>query len=208
MLAEGLLENGGTHALGAGPGAALESRPLRTGKTFTLVVHAARVHYLGWDRADYAPGDACKLSLVGQHLGKQPLEVVVEAEENGAWVEVDRVKAKVDSDQSSAAVEWKFPVPPGHAEAPAAREEEQRESPVRAEPAQPEVEQGRLVACKFEDGLELGDAETAWMKVNCAGLEKQTVQIVLEREEDGGWNEVSSAVSTVKAGEARTGMPV
>ena len=67
---------------------------------------------------------------------------------------------------------------------------------------------GGLVACRFEDGADLGGAETAWLHAECAGMENEQVQLVLEREEEGGWTEVSSAVSTVKAGEVHTGIPV
>lgn len=269
------MPNGGRFPIAAGSGGSLNSRPLKTGKAFTLVVHAPRLHHLGWDGTDYAPGDACRLTLTGKNLGKQPFDVSVEAEQDGVWVEVDKVQATADSTQSAATVDWKFPVPRGHAEALAAREQTLRGNLIRAVWAQPEVTeggalgaqveaegmdgkklvvlierefpdgswrcvshaegevragrcevswtpppqgagpgaadgaaQGSLVACKFEDGLALGAAETAWLKVNCAGMEKQTVQIVLEREDGGGWAELSSAVSTVKAGEARAGIPV
>ena len=267
--------NGGKFPIAAGPEGSLNSRPLRTGKTFTLVVHAPRLHHLGWDRTDYAPGDACRLTLTGKSLGKQPFDVSVEAEQDGVWVEVEKVRATADASQSAATVDWKFPVPRGHAEAQAAREQTLRGNLIRAVWAQPEVTEGGalaaqveaegmegkklvvlierefpdgswrcvshaegevragrceiawtppsqgagpgakdavapggLVACKFEDGHELGAAETAWLKVRCAGMEKQTVQIVLEREDGEGWAELSSAVSTVKAGEARAGIPV
>ena len=66
----------------------------------------------------------------------------------------------------------------------------------------------RLVHCRFEDGLDLTGEDTAWMRVDCAGLDGKTVRLVLEREEDGGWTEVGSAVSTVKAGEAHAGLSI
>jgi len=273
-MADSIL-NGGRFPVVPGPGASLNSRPLKTGKSFTLVVHAPRLHHLGWDDTNYAPGDPCRLTLTGKNLGKEPLEVSIEAEQDGVWVEVEKTQAKAESGQSTATVDWKFPVPAGHAEAVAAREAALRGSVIRAVWAESEVTEGSalaaqveaegmegrtlvvfverefpdgswrcvfhaegevregkcevawvppsetgsgpgdgaappgsLVACKFEDGRELGAAETAWLKVNCAGLEKQAVQIVLEREDGGDWSEVSSAVSTVKAGEARTGLPI
>lgn len=271
----GSTPSGGRFPVAAGPEGSLTSRPLKTGKTFTLVVHAPRLHHLGWDRTDYAPGDACRLTLTGKNLGKHPFDVLVEAEQDGVWVEVEKVRATADSSQSAATVEWTFPVPRGHAEAQAAREQTLRGNLIRAVWAQPEVTeggvleaqveaegmdgkklvilverefpdgswrcvshaegevragrfeiawtpppqgaglgaavgvaQGSLVGCKFEDGHELGASETAWLKVSCAGMEKQTVQIVLEREDGEGWAELSSAVSTIKAGEARAGIPV
>lgn len=271
--------DGGRHPLGAGVGERLSSRPLKPGKSFTLVVHAPRVHHLGWDRADYSPGDGCRLSIAGAKLGKAPLDVVVEELVEGTWVEVEKVQAKVDPAQSTATVDWKVPVPPGHAEAVAARAEARRGKLLKAAWARPEVPEdealaagvqaegmegadlvllferehadgswrgvahasakvqgGRCelawkppppegaaaaaaaaaaagpaprhgpVACAFADGLELGDAETAWVKARCEGLEGQTVELVLEKEEGGGWSEVSNAVSTVRAGEARNGI--
>lgn len=270
------MEKGGTFPVLHRPDASLNSRPLKTGRAFTLVVHHARVQQLAWDRVDYAPGDACRLTLTGKNLGKDPFEVSIEAEQDGAWVEVAKVQAEVESGQSTARADWKFPVPAGHAEAVAAREAALRGKLIRGVWAEPEVTEGSalaaqveaegmegktltvfverefpdgswrcvfhaegevrdgrcevawspsptagsgpgaahaeptgsLVGCKFEDGHELGAAETAWLKVNCAGLEKQAVQIVLEREDGGEWSEVSSAVSTVKAGEARTGISI
>ena len=271
------MENGGKHLLVGGLDRALHSRPLRTGKTFALVVRATRLHYLGWDRADYAPGDACRLTLTGVNLGKEPIELLVEAEQGGAWSPIAEVAAKVDSSRSAATAEWKMPVPPGYAEALAALEQARRGNMVRAAWAEPQVAEGGALAaqievegmegeklvvlierefpdgswrcvahdegevqagrcqvvwtppadarsgfggagvatapgaladCKFEDGVELAAAETAWLKVNCPGLENQTIQFVLEYEKAGGWAEVSSAVSTVKAGEAHAGIPL
>jgi hypothetical protein len=270
------MPDGGTFPVVPGQDASLNSRPLQTGKTFTLVVHASRLHQLSWDTTDYAPADACRLTLAGKNLGKEPFEVSIEAEQDGVWVEVEKVQAKADSGQSTATVDWKVPVPAGHAEAVAAREAALRGDLISAVWAETEVTEGSalaaqveaermegktlvvfverqfpdgswrcvfhaegevrdgkcqvawsppleadpdtgaaraapagsLVACKFEDGRELGSAETAWMKVNCAGLENQAVQIVLERMEGEDWSEVSSAVSTVKAGEARAGIPI
>jgi len=267
--------DGGEYPMSGRLGENLESRPLKTGATFTLIVPAPRLHQLGWDNADYSPGDAAELTLSGKNLGKDPLEMVVEVEQDGAWLEVEKVQGTPDSSQSTVKANWKFPVPPGHAEAVAAREEAQRGNLLTAVWAQTEVSEGAThvaqieaermdgqkvvvlieqelpdgtwrcvahdegavqdgkcavswtppqdaaavaaangpppgsaVSCKFEDGQDLGDADTAWLKVNCTGLENQTVQIVMEREDEDGWSEQSSAVSTVKVGEARAGIAV
>lgn len=274
----GVHPDGGRHPLGSGIGERLASRPLKPGKSFTLVVHAPRVHHLGWDRADYSPGDACRLSIAGAKLGKAPLEVVVEELVEGTWVPREKVQAQVDAGQSSATVEWNVPVPAGHAEAVAARKEARRGKLLQAAWTRPELPEGEAlvarveaegmegaplvllfekehadgswrgvahaeakvqggacelawrpppardaaaaaaaadagptarrgpVACAFADGLDLGDADTAWLKARCEGLEGQTVELVLEKEEGGGWSEVSNAVSTVRAGEARNGI--
>src|SRR4051794_27896652 len=245
-------------------GPTLTSRPLKTGKSFLLVVRAPLVQHLGWDAAGYSAGDTCKLAISGKNLGKDPVEVSIEVERDGGWVEIEKVKAQVDSDESKATVEWKVPAVEGHGEAAAA----QKGEVVRAIWANPDVAEGEaltaqaegerlegktlllmverefpdgtwrcvfhderqvrdgkceltwtppvegagpdgtrppppgsLVGCSFEDGRDLGAADVGWLKVNCAGLEQQAVQIVLERDDGGDWSEVSSAVSTVKSGE-------
>ena len=66
---------------------------------------------------------------------------------------------------------------------------------------------GKLHACKFQDGIDL-DGDTAWLATQCGGLEGQQVQFVLEREDGGEWRPVASGVSTVKAGEARSGIAI
>ena len=66
---------------------------------------------------------------------------------------------------------------------------------------------GKLHNCKFQDGIEL-DGDTAWLATQCGGLEGQQVQFVLERENGGEWRQVASGVSTVKAGEARSGIAI
>jgi hypothetical protein len=261
--------DGGKHPVGAGPNANLASRPLKAGMTFTLQVRKPLLHKLAFDKVDYSPGDTCELSLAGRNLGKAPLEMIVEAEQDGVWMEVEKVQAAVDSGQLNASISWKFPVPPGHAEAVAARHEATRGNILSATWAQPDVAEGgthvaqieaerldgqkvvvlveqqfpdgtwrcvshaeaavqggkcevpwapppsneppprgSLVGCAFEDGTELGGASTAWLKVDCAGLENETVQLILEREEESGWSQVSSAVSTVKANSARAGIPL
>jgi len=261
--------------LDGGLGRQLQSRPLRTGTSFTLVMHASHLQYVHWDRADYAPGDSCVLSLEGDHLGNEPVEVTVEAEqEDGAWAPVGKAQVQIDPEQSVGTAKWTVPVPPGHAEALGAREAARRGQLVEAAWAEHEVDEGEslaanirvegmegekltviverempdgswsavaagqpvvsggqcampwtpppepptppkepgsppageLLAGKFEDGADLGDADTAWLKVDCAGMEHQEVQLVLEREEDGGWVEVGSAVSTVKGSEAHAGI--
>ena len=175
------------------------TRPLKTGREFVVVVGGPRVVQLRWDRSDYDPGDSCKLVLVGRHLGTRPLEFIVEAEgAGGVWAKVSTVRAQADGDQSQAVAEWKFPVPEGHAAAFAAREAARLGSLVHA----------KLSRCRFEDGHDLSGAQTAWLVTHATGLEGAMVEIVLEREDAEGWAAVGSAVSTVKVGQARAGIPL
>ena len=63
----------------------------------------------------------------------------------------------------------------------------------------------KLHECKFEDGTEL-DGDTAWLATKVSGLDGQHVQFVLESEDGDGWRSVASGVSTINAGQARTGI--
>jgi hypothetical protein len=82
-------------------------------------------------------------------------------------------------------------------------------SPARATPPLLATASGALRECRFEDGTELAAGQTAWLVAHCEGLEGAALQVVLEREErDGRWEPVGNAVSTVKAGRARAGIPL
>ena len=79
----------------------------------------------------------------------------VEAEQDGAWSPIAEVTAKVDSSRSAATAEWKMPVPPGHAEALAAREQARRGNLVRAAWAEPQVADGGALTARIEvEGIE------------------------------------------------------
>ena len=68
---------------------------------------------------------------------------------------------------------------------------------------------GILLECRFEDGADLTAGQTAWLVAKGARLEGQLVDIVLEREQgENEWVPVAKAVSTVKVGEARAGIPL
>jgi hypothetical protein len=205
------MPDGGKYPLSGRSGNHLVSPPLKTGATFTLVVLAPRLQQLSWDSADYAPGDDAEMTISGKNLGDEPMEMIVEVEQDGVWTEVEKVKAATDSGQSTAKARWKFPVPPEHAQAVAAEEARAQpangDAPATAPPPNDAPPRGSLVACAFEDGADLGNADTAWLKVDCTGLDDETVQLILEREDEaGGWSEVSTAVSTVKANAARAGI--
>ncbi len=142
-----------------------------------------------WAQQEVAEGSALDAQIEVEGMEGEKLVVLVEREHaDGSWRCVGHDEGQIQS--GKCAVSW---TPPAEARPP------------RDGPEPPPAE---LTGCKFEDGAELGPADTAWLKVNCAGMEHETVQLVLEEEKDGGWSEVSSAVSTVKAGEARTGIPI
>ena len=71
-------------------------RPIRTAKSFVLVVESRRVVARRWDKVEYQPGEKCQMSIVGERLGKGPLAVTVESEnEDGSWTPVARLQAEV-----------------------------------------------------------------------------------------------------------------
>ena len=255
------------------------SRPLKSGKKFTLVVALPRVTRLVWNRDCHDPGDPCQLTLHGRHLGKNPIDVVIEVEnEHGAWSTAATVQAHVEGSETKAVAEWKFPEPPGHAAAVAARAEATKGRLVRAELDKTELTAGdtvsvqveghqlegaplvvfvereepdgswryyahmegtleaglckvawqvpgsderksksaegraaavSLLECRFEDGAELTEGQTAWLVAKLGGLDGSLVEIILEREQaENQWVPAGQAVSTVKVGEARAGIPL
>lgn|SRR6267143_2799914 len=165
------------------------SRPLRTGATFVLVAPAQRVVVRRWDKVDYQPGEECRLTIAGQGLGKEPLSVTVETEdERGGWTPVAKLRAEVAADGKEATASWRFPqaaVVPGSAS-------------VR------EADGSVLSNARFEDPRDLEEGGTVWMTALAAGFDGRTVQVVLEREDASGkWVEIGRATSTVRSGAVR-----
>ena len=94
----------------SGPEEPRTSRPLRTGKSFLIVVPSRRVIGRRWDKSHYDPGEECRLTVHGEGLGKDPLSVTVECEnEDGTWSEVARLKAEVGDGEDQAIVSWRLP---------------------------------------------------------------------------------------------------
>ena len=165
------------------------SRPLRTGAGFVLVVPAARLVSGRWDKVTYQAGDACRLTVVGVGLGKEPLAVTIESEgERGGWSPVAKVRAEVAAGEKEATASWSFPaasVVPGAAT-------------VR------EADGSRLSDARFEDHRDLRPGGTAWVRARAEGFEGSRLQVVLEREESPGkWIAVGRAVATVNSGALR-----
>jgi hypothetical protein len=165
------------------------SRPLRTGSTFVLVAPSQRVVVRRWDKVDYQPGEECRLTILGQGLGKDPLSVTVETEdERGGWAPVVKLRAEVAADGKQATASWRFPkaaVVPGAAS-------------VR------EADGSVLSNARFEDTRDLEEKGTVWMTARAEGFEGRTVQVVLEREDaQGKWVEIGRATSTVRSGTVR-----
>jgi len=165
------------------------SRPLRTGSGFVLVVPAGRLVSGHWDKVGYQAGDACRLTVVGVGLGKEPLSLVVEAEgERGGWTAVAKVSAEVDAGQKEASASWQFPPAPVVPGAATVRE----------------ADGSRLSDARFEDHQPLATGGSAWVVARAEGFEGKRLQVVLEREESpGNWVVVGQAVATVKSGALR-----
>ena len=165
------------------------SRPLRTGAGFVLVVPVARLVSGRWDKVTYQAGEACRLTVVGAGLGKEPLTVTIESEgERGGWSAVAKVRAEVGAGEKEATASWRFPpasVVPGAAT-------------VR------EADGSRLSAARFEDHRDLQAGGTVWVQARAEGFEGSRLQVVLEREESPGkWIAVGQAVATVNSGALR-----
>ena len=166
-------------------------RPLRTGKSFLLVVPSRRVLLRSWDKAHYQPGEECRMSIHGQGLGNEPLSVTVESEnEDGTWTAVARLQAEVKEGEDQAHVSWRLPgapVVPGQA-------------------SLQEVDGSRLTDARFEDPRDLEAGPAVWMLAKAPGFEEgKALQVILEREGDSGsWDTVGEAVATVRSGALRT----
>jgi len=166
-------------------------RPLRTGKSFLLVVPSRRVVVRRWDKAHYQPGEECRMSIHGLGLGNEPLPVTVESEnEDGTWTAVARLQAEVKEGEDQAHVSWRLPdapVVPGQA-------------------SLQEVDGSLLTDARFEDPRDLKEGPAVWMLAKAPGFEEgKALQVILEREGDSGsWDTVGEAVATVRSGSLRT----
>jgi len=139
-----------------------------------------------WGSTEYASGEPFEVHVEAQGMEKASLLCLVEREEpDGTWRHVTQLEGSVQ--QGKCRLAWNPPSPsPEPLERPSAE----------------------LIACRFEDGVDLSGARTAWVVAQCAGLEGGTVEVVLEREHEGRWEPIANAVSTVKAGRARAGIPL
>jgi len=165
-------------------------RPLRTGKSFLLVVPARRVVVRRWDKAHYQPGEECQMSIHGQGLGTEPLSVTVESEnEDGTWTAVARLQAEVKEGEDQAHVSWRLP------EAPV----------VPGQASLQEADGSVLTDARFEDPRDLEEGPAVWMLAQASGFEGKSLQVILEREGDSGeWQTMGEAVATVRSGALRT----
>ena len=165
------------------------SRPLRTGASYVLVVPSRRVVARRWDKIEYEAGGECRMSIHGQGLGKDPLSVTVESEnEDGTWTPVARLQAEVADGEEEATVSWKLPDEPV----------------VRGEATLREADGSVLSHARFEDPRDL-EGGAVWMQAQAEGFEGKSVQVVLEREGDAGqWLTIGQAVATVRSGALRT----
>ncbi len=172
----------------------LESRPLKTGESFALVVAEPLFNALTFDKTEYAIGDTAELRIAGAHL-KAPLEVVVETNDGAGWVYADTVKAEPAADGKSASVQWRVPDPsaPRSTTAPASA---------------PEPGTG-VDDLQFEDGADLSGCDVAWMRARLHGLDGEQVQFFLDREDEAGnFVEIGEATALVRDNEARAGVPL
>ena len=175
--------------------ATVQSAALRTAvalnasKEFQVSAPAPRIVSQLWDRADYQPGDACRLSVLGSALGRGPLSITVEAEgANGSWTAVERLKAKVSIDENEALSSWTFPA---HAVIPGA-------ATLR------EADGSSMSHARFDDRRDLEEGGTVWVVARASGLDGRGVQVVLEREDaSGGWVPIGQATATVRSGAVR-----
>ena len=145
--------------LTAPPPAPIVSRPLKTGKEFTLVLPQPRFMLKAWDKALYDPGEEANLLLKGKHLGDGPYTLIVEREDGGSWAEVDRVQAKVDGGTDAKAT-YKFP-------------------------AVKKLAGGRFTKAEWLQA-ECKPGEVLQMAIEAEGLEGEWLLVVVEREEAPG----------------------
>jgi hypothetical protein len=165
------------------------SRPLRTGGAFTIVLAAQRAVAAQWDKVEYDPGGACQLSLTGKGLGEDPLEFVVEVEQDGVWNPIARVSAPVDGEGKKAEATWTAPPKPV----------------AKGSSSMVDPDGSCLTDPRFENHADLEGDGPVWMCAKATGFEGQALQVVLEREkEPGTWVSVGEAVGTVKSGALRT----
>jgi len=143
------------------------SRPLKTGRSFVLVVPALpRVVNLSWDKAFYDPGDEAELVVVGRTLGSEPLRIEIQREgpEEGSCVAIAVLETTPDGSGSEARARWRFPAPGDGSFA-----------------------QGRFTKAEW-DLREVDAGETLGLHVTADGLEGAEIAVAVERElPDGSW---------------------
>ncbi len=146
-----------------------------------------------WDKSHYDPGEECRLTVHGDGLGEDPLSVTVEREnEDGTWTAVARLQADVADGEDHAVVAWRFP-------------EDVTELTGGGNASLEEADGSVLRDARFEDPTDLEEGGPIWMRARAAGFEGKALQVVLEREGDGGeWVSAGEAVGTVRSGELRT----
>lgn len=173
------------------------SRPLRTGTNFVLARPApVLVRLLSWSATDVEAGALVELRVAGSGL-REPVELIVEREtDDGAWAWAASVEAQPAADGASAVAQWTVPRPGDPVPARA---------PDDAAAAEPGVSVSELA---FDDAPAL-DGDTAWMHARVAGLEGRQVQVLLDREDEGGtFVEVGEATAVVHTGEVHAGIPL
>jgi hypothetical protein len=163
-----------------------ESRPLRTGQGFDVVLPTMRIVIRRWDKVSYEPGEECTISILGLSLGKAPLPVTIETQKSdGSWTSVAKLNAEISSDQREAVAKWRFP------------QKLPESSSVR------ETDGSALSDARFEETRDIREGGPVWVTANAQGFEGKQLQVVLEREEAGQWVAAGQAVATVKSGKLR-----
>jgi hypothetical protein len=158
------------------PPTPIVSRPLKTGKQFTLVLPQPRYIQKAWEKAIYEPGDEAKLFLKGKHLGDKPYTFIIETDKDGSgsWTEVDRVTANVDGGTKAEAT-FKLPAPK-------------------------KLTGGHFTKAEW-DPKECKPGETLKVHVEAEGLEDEWIAIVVEREETPGqWEPETRWAGSIKGG--------
>jgi hypothetical protein len=146
------------------------------------------------DGVDLSGARTAWLHTQGSKLDGAMADIVLEQEQpDGRWAPVGKALSTFKAGAARAGIAL-----PEHAVL----------SPPPARAPLPPTPAGELLGCRFEDGTELAAGQTAWVVAQCAGLEGGTVEVVLEREHEGRWEPIGNAVSTVKAGRARAGIPL
>lgn len=240
------------------------TRPLKAGRSFTVVIPTTRLVQLRWDKATYQPGEACELLVAGRGLGRSAVTVVVERQVEGtAWEQVASLEPEVSADKTKANVRWQFPgvddvafqgghlvraawdrqrAEPGErldltAEAEglegaeltfeieaedaqgAWRPVEALRAPLaegraaqswvvpgRAGPGDAPGPVGEVLEARFEDAA-LAPGQLAWAVARARNLDGQQLSFQLElQSEEGAWEPVAHALSTVQAGSVRASL--
>jgi len=137
-----------------------------------------------WKRSSATPGDRLGLRVESKGYEGGKLEIVIERQQaGGSWRAWSRLTGAIEQGK----YEGIFVVPPGEGEE--------------------EGLAGEIVDLYFES--EPKEESAAWMVATSEKLEGTQLQFVLERVDlDGAWEEIGSAVSTVKDGLARNSAQV